>query len=98
MTAPITHQTTLPLSHPTYTIATVHDFLAVPEDRRAVCLREFGVWVDMMTKVPKIFEGIKVMVPTEFVWIDDGLHTMTVSVQSDDTYIHVAHGVMREFT
>ena len=82
----------------TYTIATVQDFLAVPPSRRADCLREFAVWADMMDDIPALMTyGIKVVMPAAFVWIDDGLHTMTVGIQAGDTNIPVAHGVMKGF-
>ena len=34
-----------------YEIRTVHDFLKVPEPRRAVCIREFAHWCAVMSAI-----------------------------------------------
>lgn len=80
-----------------YRIKTVHDFLIVPEDRRAVCLREFGVWLGLCTALLGVMDGIPVGMPDAFVWIDDDLHTATISVVSGTHRIVVASGRMAEF-
>lgn len=80
-----------------YRIRTVGDFMAVPEDCRDVCLREFAVWLSIGETAKKLLTGIPAKWPTTFVWIDDGLHTATVSVEAGKEKILVAHGKMKEF-
>ena len=85
------------MTHPTHTIRTVHDFLKVPASSRAVCLLEFGHWLETMGKIATMMDGIPVRLPDAYVWIDDGLHTASVTITDGERVINVADGVMRGF-
>jgi hypothetical protein len=66
------------VSAPEYELRTVQDFLKVPEDRRALCLHEFGQWLEMAARVELLrglldAAGAKLTNdPFEaFCWVDD---------------------------
>jgi hypothetical protein len=74
--------------HPTYEIKTVADFLKVPEDRRAACLKEFVDFLDLagatlemanslsdLMKLPKDQNRVEA-----FTWIDDGEQKRTLNL------------------
>lgn len=70
---------------PVYQIKTVADFLSVPEDRRATCLREFNVWLTMADAVRQLQELMPGMVKAEmgvecFAWVDDGKGEARITV------------------
>lgn len=69
---------------PKYTIRTLTDFLKVPEDRRAECLKEFSVWLELYEAVHVLFDGLLLKDHDAFVWIDDGKSTATIRVESED--------------
>jgi hypothetical protein len=73
-----------------YTIRTVQDFLNVPEDRRALCLSEFGIWLEhveaMKPLVDMIPDGMLKNDPfAAFNWIDDDKGECTISVSEAST-------------
>lgn len=63
-----------------YNIATIADFLNVPEEKQAECLRDFAMWLNearnptiMCMQASEIL-GCEVTFKTEtFTWIDDGI-------------------------
>lgn len=82
-----------------YLIRTVSDFLAVPSDRREVCIREFVSWCECIDALAVLTEVVgQVGSPPDcYEWIDDDKHTMTAMVECGEERIVVAHGVIREF-
>lgn len=84
--------------HPTYMVKTVNDFLQVPEDRRAMCLQEFTVWLAVAENARRLLDGIQAKWPDTFTWVDDDLHTMELSVSAGDEKIASLSGVMKGFT
>lgn len=78
-----------------YVIKTVVDFGQVPEDRRAVCLREFEVWLVIMDQSRKLMDGITIKWPDAFSWVDDGLHHAKVSLVLGDEKVVLAEGTMK---
>jgi hypothetical protein len=57
-------------------IKTVSDFLVVPAEKRAHCLKDFAMWLEMVPAVNDMFgdiEGVRTKTDT-FIWIDDGKH------------------------
>jgi hypothetical protein len=91
-------QTTADADPPRYEIRSVHDFARIPEDRRAVCLKEFEIWIGMVEATQKVMHDIPVRIPEAFVWIDDGKHEATIGISAKGQHIHVASGVMRGFS
>ena len=63
-------------------IRTVVDFFAVPAEKRAHCLKDFAMWLEMVAAAKSMFGDIEgVHLPIDkFQWIDDGKH---------DAHIHV---------
>lgn len=61
-----------------YEIRSVQDFMLVPEYRRALCLREFEIWIGMMEDIKKLMADVPVRLPDAYVWIDDGKHQATI--------------------
>lgn len=63
-----------------YPINCLSDFLKVPAEKQAECLRDFGTWLDMCRRKDDLqseleaeFPGINASLNLEgFVWIDDG--------------------------
>lgn len=82
---------------PTYTIRTVSDFAAVPEDRLTVCVAEFLAWLHLRALSLKVLDGLPVKWPEDFVWIDDGLHRMDATITDGKTTIPFVSGVIRGF-
>lgn len=80
-----------------YHITSVTDFLQVPEERRTVCLREFGVWLSIGEATTALMDGIPVEWPSTFVWVDDDKHEATVGILTGEEHIEIAKGRMREF-
>lgn len=82
-----------------YTIRTVTDFMAVPSDRREICIREFASWCMCMDALIVLTDaaGQKGTIPDAYEWIDDDKHTMTAVIECGDEQIVVAHGVIAEF-
>jgi hypothetical protein len=78
----------------TFEIRTVKDFLTVPEDRRRICLREFDAWLSLQVSVKDLIlaaanalgtslpdDAIQMQEADVFRWIDDGLATMSVTLE-----------------
>ena len=55
----------------TYTIATVQDFLRVPENRLDACLEEFRDWMNDVYEFHR--RGGIALVVAAFEWTDDGI-------------------------
>ena len=60
-----------------YRIETVKDFLAVPEDKRDECLRDFKIWLGSIgvfrTALAELVGIDESFVRTDtFIWLDDG--------------------------
>src|SRR4051812_10182080 len=81
----------------TYRIASVMDFLSVPEDRREVCLREFRVWLGVADAMGLMLAGIAAEFPQEFVWVDDGKHEFEVNINANGSRFTIAKGPMPGF-
>lgn len=83
---------------PSYTIATVRDFLLVPVDRRDDCLHEFAAWLGCFDLLHALVEKpahIQSM-PEAFVWVDDGELRLEASFSVGDKKIVVIDGTMKE--
>jgi len=72
-----------------YVIATVGDFLKVPEDRQADCLAEFADFLGVARGIVEFASVASKIVGTEaaveigpFTWIDDGLKNRTIRIQA----------------
>jgi hypothetical protein len=63
-----------------YGIRTVADFLAVPRERRALCLAEFRVWLEMVELFDAALGLALVGQPAEFHWIDDDKGEMVAAI------------------
>jgi len=73
---------------PTYIIRNVWDFLKVPAERRAECLREFAIALDMAEATRLLLDSLLVnagAAPSQltdaFTWFDDDKHEATVHVE-----------------
>lgn len=60
-----------------YEIRTIHDFLAIPEDRLDACLRDFKEWIAMGGAIKDLIQTADGTVKVEqllpnLIWIDDG--------------------------
>lgn len=64
------------MSNQTYPIATVADFLTVPKERRAQCLREFAMFLEMLDDCVALM-GATATEGTQFIWTDDGKEQLT---------------------
>ena len=81
------------MSAPRYEIRTVRDFLAVPEDRIAECLREFAIVLEMARAGIGLMDAvsdevtkpgaIRWQLDETFTWIDDGLGTAHLRIRAD---------------
>ena len=79
---------------PSYTMTTVADFLAVPEDRIDACLSEFATFlrvaphhVALLESVSDALVGegaIKFPLVNKFQWVDDGERNFTATVELPD--------------
>lgn len=75
---------------PEYRIATVQDFLKVPEDRLEECLKEFRDYLDIarsVTELAKVAGELLGAKDTEtevgcFNWCDDGIRKGTVRLET----------------
>jgi hypothetical protein len=64
-----------------YQINKISDFLRVPKDKQAECLRDFSCWLDMCRKGDEIqaelaaeFPGVNASLNLDgFVWVDDSI-------------------------
>lgn len=85
------------MTPPTYRIKSVTDFLQVPPDRRAICLREFAVWCALREASAALLARIEAQFPDEFVWVDDDKHEAAVVIVDGDQRVEIASGRMRGF-
>lgn len=77
-----------------YEIRGILDFLRVPKERRAACLHEFGIFLDMVEPSCSLLgsvadeaigPGAVSFAPIDrFVWTDDGEIAATLSVMMSD--------------
>ena len=63
-------------------IKAVSDFFAVPVEKRAHCLKDFELWLEMASAMKAMFGDVKgVHVPTDiFIWVDDGKHDANIKI------------------
>lgn len=63
-----------------YELKTVADFFKVPAEKRAACIHDFGLWLEMHDGFRELFSGISgVRAHTEtFGWIDDDKHDAVI--------------------
>lgn len=76
-----------------YRIERVSDFLLVPEDRLADCLKEFATCLEiarpavaLLREVEREMEGRAPVIEwplRAFTWIDDGAHDITIGIEAD---------------
>ena len=67
-------------------IRTIADFFRVPAERRAVLLREFGIWMDTYEAMHLLLgDALKNFPPATFSWIDDDLGQAHVSIVKSGT-------------
>jgi hypothetical protein len=82
-----------------YTIATLDDFLAVPEDRIGACLADFQEWIrinrrkqDIETDLCEYLEvesGMVTLNSAKFIWCDDGIAGLrAIEVRGKDGSLH----------
>jgi hypothetical protein len=81
-----------PGSAPEYVIATVGDFLKVPEDRQADCLTEFADFLGVARGIVELASIAGEIVGADasaqigpFTWIDDGKNNRTIRIHSQNT-------------
>lgn len=67
-----------------YEISSLADFLAVPHEKQAECLRDFETWLNMARQREEADRLLKVMLGSgvafdtrSFFWIDDGIAGVT---------------------
>ena len=78
-------------SAPEYVIATVGDFLKVPEDRQADCLAEFADFLGMARDIVELAAIAGEVVGVDaaaqigpFTWIDDGKKNRTIRIHAQN--------------
>ena len=78
-------------SAPQYVIATIGDFLKVPEDRQADCLAEFADFLVMARGLVELVEIAGEIVGADaaaqigpFTWIDDGKKNRTIRIHAQN--------------
>lgn len=72
------------MSEDKYEIATVEDFLKVPEDKLSECLKDFASWVGMVRLVRDLGpEIVKLREHGNFVWTDDGKREANIHLHAD---------------
>ena len=80
-----------------YTIRTVGDFVAVPEDRVAACLAEFAEFLTLAREVSELTRAAGGVVVhcefPEYTWIDDGRRDVSVMLE---TRVECGAGVTAE--
>ena len=74
-----------------YHIATVSDFLKVPEDRQADCLAEFADFLGMARSIVEMAEIAGEVIGMDaaaqigpFIWIDDGKKNRTIRIHAQN--------------
>ena len=78
--------------HPEYRIASIADFLKVPEDRLTACLEEFEDWVCILRATDALIRTLAPDHPTDsplvteqsFTWVDDGARNITMRLDDAD--------------
>lgn len=82
-----------------YRIATIKDFLAVPESSIDACLADFKAWLDLARQPHQLGDDMNTLLATQgalsfcddsFIWLDDGLsgiHHIQVVNAADDSEI-----------
>lgn len=85
------------MTAPTYTIRTVTDFLAVPDQRRADCLNEFSVWLGLLGGLRGLLGDLSepVEFPDAFEWIDDGKRRVSLVATDGENRVVLAKWRMR---
>ena len=63
-----------------YTIATLRDFLLIPEDRLSECLYEFKSWLACTNFMAGLHGDPDRLIIPPFIWCDDGLKNLSVSI------------------
>jgi hypothetical protein len=65
-----------------YRLATVADFFSVPAERRADCLHDFRLWLEVLEACDAVFVGIAGIRQERgfFTWIDDGKHDAVLNL------------------
>jgi len=62
-----------------YTITTVRDLLAVPDEKLQDCLVDLHAWV-LMVKAGEASKAVLLVRDSgRFVWVDDGKHVATIT-------------------
>ena len=84
-----------PGSAPEYVIATVGDFLKVPEDRQADCLKEFADFLGVARGIVELASIAGEIVGADaaaqigpFTWIDDGKKNRTIRIHAQNDQDH----------
>lgn len=74
-----------------YKINSIADFLAVPHEKQAECLRDFGTWLNMARDHAEFDQLMKQALGdglsfknNSFVWIDDGIAGITALQIEED--------------
>lgn len=70
---------------PRYVIATVDDFLKVPEDRIRDCLLEFADYLNIVRWATEAASGLCDVEAGPFTWIDDGKQDRTIGISLTGT-------------
>jgi hypothetical protein len=86
-------------SAPQYTIATVGDFLKVPEERQADCLTEFADFLGMARGIVELASIVGEIVGADaaatigpYTWIDDGKKNRTIRISAQNAQHHAEAG------
>jgi hypothetical protein len=72
-------------ANPEYVIATVSDFLKVPENRQADCLAEFADFLGVARGIVELFGTEAAAQIGPFAWIDDGKRNRTIRIHAQNT-------------
>ena len=68
-----------------YTIRTIEDFFAVPQEKLVECLHDFALFLHLKAVAEAAAPGqVRWMSERGFEWIDDGKHDANVSIQNPD--------------
>jgi hypothetical protein len=86
-------------SPPTYEIATVADFLTVPEDRWDACLKDFREFLGLASALKETADVMADLLGADkdknkvesFTWIDDGKEERTVTIRCEEN-VELRHG------
>ena len=66
-----------------YRISNIADFLAVPQEKRVECLRDFKSWLDFAMQhsldksISEYLGGVTTLQTDAFTWVDDGQEGVT---------------------